>query len=235
MFENLTSQQKIMFVLISILALICLFFALYFGLSKKSCPQNKSKQAPSLVKFAIRADPPSSRAWKTPTYYKYSYTNSDEIEGDLSDSSEKVSSETESNPIMQVEVKDQYTIKVYRAVNTSSASDFKPLDVVVDTEGKFTDTDNPYQPPTPPTPNSVPKLIDWKNGGGGGLKCPEKPTKCTGQCDTIAPCPVNNWKCTDGVSNDGCSIDPNKWENTTDCKQYCYTAPSATNKSQRQR
>ena len=218
-----------MFILISIVALICLVLALYFGLSKKSCPQNKSKQPPSLVKFAIRADPPSSRAWITPTYYKYSYTNSVGTEGDISDSSEAVSSTSESNPIMKVQVLDGYTIKVYRAVNTLDA--FNALEVNV-VDGQFTDTYNP-SPTTPPKPTSPPKLNGWKNGGGG-LKCPDGSTKCTGKCFSDGGCSADiyPWQCTDsptGGPSGGCSA-TDTWEDTPDCTEYCYI-----NKSQRQR
>lgn len=235
MFENLTSQQKIMFILISIVALICLVLALYFGLSKKSCPENKCKPAPSLVKFAIsRADPPST-PWITPTYYKYSYyINDPNIEGDKSATSTAVSDIIQTNPIIKVSVLAGYKINVYRATDNGKGAPgtFSLLQVTVDyTTGLFTDTANP-SPTTPPTPDLAPTLNGWKNGGGG-LKCPDGSTKCTGECTSPGGCSADSspWQCTQsttGGPSGGCSA--TDWEGIPDCTKYCYI-----NKSQRQR
>ena len=236
MFENLTSQQKIMFVLLGIVALICLVLLLYFALSKKSCPDpNKSCPdpnkctPPSLVKFAIsKADPPSSIPWTTPTYYKYSYyINDPSKDGDTSDISLPVVAPTgeETNPIIQVTLPPiEYKIKVYRAVDDGgSPGTFTVLDdVTVDNKtGLFTDTNNP-SPTKPPKPSSPPKNVGW---GGGGLTCPTDSPKCTGPCtgDFANTCtPTNPWTCTDGTSKSGCNNSDTYYQTDGGCNNYCF-------------
>jgi hypothetical protein len=223
MFENLSSQQKIMFILISIVALICLVLVLYLALSKKPCPSNKSTPPPSLVKFAIsRADPPSI-PWITPTYYKYSYyINDPSIEGDKSDASSAVSDSRQTNPIIQVTPLSGYKINVYRAIDNGHGvpETFSLLQVTVDDKGLFTDTNNP-SPTKPPTPVSKPMFTGWESGGGGGLQCPSSSQKCTGKCNSGGGCGVNvPWQCTLGGAKGGCAKDD--WELADNCSKYCF-------------
>ena len=166
MFENLTSQQKIMFILLGIVALICLVLVLYFALSKKSCPDANKCAPPSLVKFRNTVSG-TDIPWMTQTWYKYSYVDSKGNEGEQSDvSTDKIQSPNETDPIIQVIINSPYKIKIYRSVDNNN---FKELtEVVVDTNGLFTDTNNPYTPPViPPKPSSRPSLSSW--GGGGGI------------------------------------------------------------------
>ena len=168
MFKNLTSQQKIMFVLLGIVALICLVLVLYFALSKKSCPNppNPNKcTPPSLVKFAIsKANPPSSIPWITPTYYRYSYYFTDPTKDGLrSDYSLPVVAPTgkETNPIIEVILLTGYNINVYRALDDGTGKGipgtFSLLNVTVNSTGQFTDTNNP-SPSKAPDATIAPQL-----------------------------------------------------------------------------
>ena len=233
MFENLTSQQKIMFVLLGIVALICLVLVLYFALSKKSCPDANKCAPPSLVKFAIsKADPPSSIPWTTPTYYRYSYYITDSsTEGEKSDISLPVVAPTgkETNPVIQVTLPlSIYKINVYRALDDGQSKGvpgtFSLLNVTVDnTTGLFTDTNNP-SPTKPPKPLVAPVNTGWGGGGGGGLMCPTSSIKCTEPCTSPGQCdPTQNpWQCTSGDGVSGACSSKNDWESNSNCTTYCY-------------
>ena len=220
MFENLTSQQKIMFILLGIVALICLVLVLYFALSKKSCPDANKCAPPSLVKFRNTVSG-TDIPWMTQTWYKYSYVDSKGNEGEQSDvSTDKIQSPNETDPIIQVIINSPYKIKIYRSVDNNN---FKELtEVVVDTNGLFTDTNNPYTPPViPPKPLVPPSLSSWGGGGGGGLQCPASSTKCTEPCTNSGGCGSDNpWQCTSGGAKGGCA--KTNWETVPDCTAYCY-------------
>ena len=82
--------------------------------------------------------------WKIPTWYKYSYVDPNtQKEGDVSASNEDgIKSDSDTNPIIQVTINSNYNIVVYRAVG-SKDSTFSKLNVSVDSNGTFTDTQNP--------------------------------------------------------------------------------------------
>ena len=185
MFKNLTSRQKIMLVVLGIVVLACLILALYFALSKKS-PPPKSANTISFARFSSKANPeanpPLLLPWKIATYYKYSYMDGI-TEGDLSEiypegDNPLIKSDTETYPVLDFPVNDiktdNYTIKVYRAVDDGSGnvpdpSKFtvlNPQPVIDYVNGNFTDTQNPFTVPTPLLAPTFEGFTDKPPAGG---------------------------------------------------------------------
>ena len=115
-------------------------------------PPPKPKSKPAFVNWHAGTPP-----WKTPTFYKYSYYD-DKQEGPLSDASDAVSSNIDTNPEFFVTLLSPYNIRIYRAIK----DDYSQLEVQVDADGRFTDTANPYTPPAvPPQPALAPVFKRW--------------------------------------------------------------------------
>ena len=102
------------------------------------------KSQPKFLKWIDNGAP-----WKTPTFYKYSYCDKNNVEGLPSDPSDEIKSNTDTNPEFSVILNPPYSIRIYRAVGAQS--NYSLLKVTVDVFGTFTDKDNP-SPPVPDSP-----------------------------------------------------------------------------------
>lgn len=231
MFENLNQNQKILIVVLAIIALTCFILTLYFALRKPNCPPGgDSCKPPALVRFSNPGSK-DSWPWTKATWYTYTYLDSKSgKEGAQSSQSGMVSSQTDTNPIIKVVNNPLYNINVYRAIDKGGGipGPFSLLSgVTIGSDGTFTDTQNPAPQPTPPdtppTPTSSPILTGWGGGGGGNCPDPQKFPHCTAtgcdgnQCEKGKGIAL----CTGGTAKGGCAL-PSVWENPSHgCTSYC--------------
>ena len=238
MLENLTKDQKFIFIALGIVAIVGFTLAIYFGVSCKKCPSGGGNcKPPALVRFSNIGSTGNTWPWSVETWYKYSYvdkTSAKEGAKSMVNSDDKpIKSSTDTNPVIQVTPNPKYDINIYRAKDDGSGKpgDFIFHKVTVEADGSFTDTDNPAPKPPPsgpPTPKSPPVFQKWGGGGGGGGgNCPDKTThpKCdndSGACSK-SQCSPGMAECLDGAAVGGCNT-PDFWEKpTSGCNSYCIT------------
>ena len=233
MFENLHQNQKIAIAILVIISLTFFILTLYFALRKTNCPPGGDSCKPAaFVRFSKVSSGDNTSPWTKATWYKYSYLDkSSGNEGNQSPQSEMVLAKTtETNPIIQVTLNTSYNIKVYRAIDNGDLSpgDFTELKgISIETDGTFTDTDNPAPPPPviPPTPKDPPKNTGWGGGTGGGGGCGDSKTypHCSANGCTGNQCQKENGLalCTEGAPKGGCAL-PSAWETpNSGCTSYC--------------
>lgn len=213
--------------------LLFLFFvatglAIYYGIqANKNCPCGYPKATPPTLKgFNVQS---TSWPWSVPTWYKYSYVDKNNAkEGSQSGPSSKVQSTTQTNPIIKLDsTNPKYNVMVYRSTTTVDGK-YDPIQVTVNSDGTFVDTDNPAPDPPPdkpPTPSSVPSFSGWQGGGEDDPGCPPGSKKCSNSYCTqsqIGECKNSDspWSCFDGVA--GCSAEAATLETEAGCKQYCH-------------
>jgi hypothetical protein len=128
---------KTKLILAIVLLIVCIFLIciLLIKCSRRIPPK------PTLKNFKSKS---SSTPWKIPTWYKYSYLDPmTQIEGELSASNQDgIQSDSDTNPIIQLTTNSKYSIVVYRAVGNKDSTFFK-LNVSVQADGTFIDTQNP--------------------------------------------------------------------------------------------
>ena len=236
MLENLTKDQKFIFIALGIVAIVGFALAIYFGVSCKKCPSDGGNcKPPALVRFSNIGSTGNTWPWTVETWYKYSYVDkTSATEGAMSMANSDdtpIMSTIKTNPVIQVTPNSNYDIKIYRAKDdgTGKPDEFILLKVTVEADGSFTDTDNPAKPPpsVPPAPTSPPVFQKWDEGGGGGGNCPKDTTQFP-NCDND-PKACSNSQCSPGVAEclegpvGGCNT-PDFWEKpTSGCKSYCIT------------
>jgi hypothetical protein len=231
MLENLTKNQKIMVALLTIVAIIGIALAIYFGVSCKKCPKGNCKP-PSLVRFSPLTG--GTWPWTVETWYQYSYVDKKSgAEGDKSpindDKDHPIKSTTATSPIIQVTPNPKYDINIYRAqdVGGGKQGDFELIKVTIAADGSFTDTYNPAKKPEgpPPRPSGPPVFKKWGGGSGPVTECPTpKSQHCQGTCKTgTSLCSSGLAECLSGNLTGGCNP-PTFWENQDNgCPLYCVT------------
>lgn len=148
-------QLRIMLlVFITLLILSGIGIGIYFAVKPVHSSKNGTVVAsnPKLVRFSQDADPPESHAWTMGTSYKYSYVDKNDPTrvGVQSSTSAVIKDDLQTFPIMKVSVNPDYNIKVYRGTD-GPRGEYTELDVKVDSDGTFTDYNNPAPVP-PPSP-----------------------------------------------------------------------------------
>lgn len=224
----LTQKAKILMGVLLFLFFVSTGLSIYYGIqANKNCPGGDPKANPPTLKgFNVQS---TSRPWSVSTWYKYSYVDiNNSKEGSQSGASDAVQSETQTNPIIQLDIDtNKYNVKVYRSITTEDG-EYEPIQVTITTDGTFVDTDNPAPDPpsdTPPTPTRVPSLTGWKGGGGDDPGCPSGSTKCsntycTKEQEGVCTNAAAPWSCFEGNIG-SCADDPTHLETQQKCTQYC--------------
>ena len=228
MLQNLSSNQKFLFGALVLITLISISIVIYIGVTRKDC----LSLSPRLVDF-VSTDPGNSWPWKTSTYYTYSYVDKKTSkEGSQSEPSTAVRSDTETNPTIKVVVNDLYNIKIYRSITDTKPSSFSLLTTsTVNTNGQFTDTNNPSPKPTPPvgppTPSTAPVLTVWSGdqpGPGPSSGCPSGAHYCNGLCEKgVSECSPGVGMCLIGQPKGGCNSSAFWEDQDHGCTSYCMT------------
>jgi len=224
-------KEKYLYVGFFVLFLVLIGLIIYFAIkANKKCTGEDTPETspPTLKGFNVQS---TSWPWTTATWYKYSYVDKQTSkEGNQSAESSSVKSTTGTNPIIKLDDRylNTYNVKVYRSTTTVDGT-YSQIQVTINSDGTFVDTDNPSPSPPekPPTPSSPPSLSGWQGGGvePEGPGCPSGSTKCSSSYCTseqIGKCTNSDspWSCYDGSG--GCATNANTLEKATGCLQYCH-------------